>query len=205
MADSKSLMTDEASSVDDRISEGSSQPSIIMESCLPGNNFSQVMQDLLLFESQIERRFLTTNAVYRYTCGNTNCGFTCGVPHLMLIVRVRGLADDQVGIILQSAEKPIENILPQVPKPRYSYRTWRNSRWNIIRRMLLCLFVYYTYGDMQRICRLTTRPLHVCVLGGIMGRVLDLQKRFLLANPEPEYRKPQDRERDMLLAKEIML
>jgi hypothetical protein len=26
------------------------------------------MQDLLYFESQIERRFLTTNAIYRYIC-----------------------------------------------------------------------------------------------------------------------------------------
>jgi hypothetical protein len=72
------------------------------------------MHDLLFFESQIERKFLTTNAVYRYTCGNTNCGFTCGVPHLMLIGRVRGLADDQIGIVLQSGGKPIENILRQV-------------------------------------------------------------------------------------------
>ena len=67
--------------------------------------------------------------------------------------------------------------------------------------MLLCLYVFYTYGDMQRICRLTTRPLHVYILGGIMGRVLDLQKRFLLANPD----KLEDREPDMVLEKEIML
>jgi hypothetical protein len=60
----------------------------------------------------------------------------------MLIVRVRGLADDQIGIVLQSAGNPIKNILPQVPKPRYSYRTWRDSRWHHIRRMLLCLYVY---------------------------------------------------------------
>ncbi len=201
MADRKSRITIEAPSVDDdKMLEGSSQPFVI-ESCLPGNNFCQVMHDLLFFESQIERKFLTTNAVYRYTCGSTNCGFTCGVPHLMLIIRVRGLADDQIGIVLQSAGEPIEIILPQVPKPRYSYRTWRNSRWHIIRRMLLCLYVYYTYGDMQRIRRLITRPLHVYVLGGIMGRVLDLQKRFLLVNPG----KPEDREPDVLLAKEIIL
>lgn len=158
------------------------------------------MQDLLVFESQIERKFLTTNAVYKYTCGNAKCDLRCGVPHLTLIVRVRGLADDQIGIVLQSAGKPLENILPQVPKGRYSYRTWRNSRWHIIRRMLLCLYVYYIYGDMRRIYRLTSRPLHVYVLGGVMGRVLDLQKRFLLANSSEQ----EDDEPDMLLAKEFM-
>jgi hypothetical protein len=199
MADSKSRTSISISSVDNGIFDGPFPFTI--ESCLPGNNFLQVMQDLLFFDSQIERKFLTTNAVYKFTCGNAGCGFTCGVPHLMLIVRVRGLADDQIGIVLQSPENPIENILPQVPKPRYSYRTWRNSRWHIIRRMLLCLYVYYMYGDMQRICRLTKRPLHVYILGGVMGRVLDLQKRFLIANPS----RPEDPEPDMLLAKEIML
>ncbi|KAF2761258.1 hypothetical protein EJ05DRAFT_483641 [Pseudovirgaria hyperparasitica] len=145
MADSKSLITNEASSVDDRVLEGSSQSSVI-ESCLPGNNFCQVMHDLLFFEFQIERRFLTTNTVYRYTCGNTNCDFTCGVPHLMLIVR--------------------------------------------------------------RICRLTTRPLHVYVLGGIMGKVMDLQKRFL---PDLQKRlllasqqNVKDNEPEILMAKEFM-
>jgi hypothetical protein len=177
MADSKSRITIEVSSVDDEIFEGS--PPFIIESCLPGNNFSQVMHDLLFFESQIERKFLTTNAIYKYTCGNNNCNFACGVPHLVLIIRVRGLADDQIGLVLQSAGKPVENILPQIPKGRYSYRTWRNSRWQVIRRMLLCLYVYYRYGDMQRICRLVSRPIYVCVLGGVMGRVMDLQKQFL--------------------------
>ncbi len=200
MADSQSRITIEASSVsDDKMLMGPSQP-LFIESCLPGNNFCQVMHDLLFFESQIERNFLTTNAAYRYTCGNTNCGFTCGVPHLMLIVRVRGLADDQVGIVLESAGERIENFLPQVSKPRHSYKAWRNSRWYIIRRMLFCLYVYYIYGDMQRICRLTTRSLHAPFLGAIMGRVLDLQKRFLLVNPS----KPEDCELDMLLAKEII-
>jgi hypothetical protein len=127
MADSKSRIIIDVSSVDDELFEGS--PSFNIESCLPGNNFSQVMHDLLFFESQIELKFLTTNAVYRYTCGSTNCGFTCDVPHLMLMVRVRGLADDQIGIVLQSGGKSIENTLPQVPKGRHSYRTWRNSRW----------------------------------------------------------------------------
>jgi hypothetical protein len=199
MAHSKSRITIEASSVDDEIFEES--PAFTVESCLPGNNFSQVMRDLLFFESQIERKFLTTNAIYNFTCGSTECGFTCGVPHLMLIVRVRGLADDRMGIVLQSGGKSIENILPQVPSGRHSYRTWRNSRWQMVRRMLLCLYVYYRYGDMQRICRLVSRPLYVFALGGVMGKVMDLQKRFLLASPS----KPEDREPDMLPVKEVMI
>ena len=134
-----------------------------------------------------------------YTCGRMNCNFTCGVPHLMIIVRVRGLADDQIGIILQSAKRPIENILPQVPKGRYSYRTWRNSRSCIIRRMLLCLYVYYTYGDIQRVSRLASRSLHACVLGRAMGRVLDFQKRFLLQNTDAV----ESSEEEMLLSKEF--
>jgi hypothetical protein len=72
----------------------------LMESCLPGNSFYYIMQDLLFFDSQIGRRGLPLGAAYRYTCGSTECNFTCGVPHLTLIVRVRGLADDQIGIIL---------------------------------------------------------------------------------------------------------
>lgn len=206
MANSKSHITTEVSSVDE-IFGGSPPPPI--ESCLPGNNFSQVMHDLLFFESEIERKFVTTNAVYRFTCGDTNCGFKCGVPHLMLIIKVRGLADDQIGIILQSEGKSIANILPQVPAGRYSYRTWRNSRWQTVRRMLLCLYVYYRYGDMERIGRLVSRPLYVCSLGGLMGKVMDvqkqflpdLQKRLLLARPG---QLDEDDELEPLLAKEFM-
>lgn len=128
MEDSKSCITVEASSIDDEMSMRSSSQPLEMESCLPGNNFLRVAHDLLSFETQIERRFLTANAIYRFTCGKTGCGFTYGVPHLALIIRVRGLANDQIGLILQSSGKVVENILPQVPKPRYSYRTWRNSR-----------------------------------------------------------------------------
>jgi hypothetical protein len=192
MADSKSCISIEASSVDDENSEAS--PAFTIESCLPGNYFSKVMQDLLFFESQIERKFVTTNALYKFTCGNTECGFTCGVPHIMLVVRVGGLADDRVGIIIQSGGKSIKNILPQAPKGRHSSRTWRNSRWQIVRRMSLCLYVHYKYGDMQRICRLVSKPFHVCVLEAVMGKVMDLQKGFLLAKSG----KPEDREPDML-------
>jgi hypothetical protein len=39
------------------------------------------------------------------------------------------------------------------------------------------------------------------MLGGILGKVLDLQKRFLLASSD----KLEQHEPDMLLAKEIML
>ena len=138
------------------------------------------MQDLLFFKSQIERRFLTLDAVYRYTCGRTDCNFTYKVPHLMIIVRVRGLANDQIGMILQTVGNPIKNILSQLSSGRYSYRTWRNSRFHIIRRMLLCLNEYYTYGNTQRISQLVSKPLHIHVLSCIMGKVLDLQKRFLL-------------------------
>ena len=74
--------------------------------------------------------------------------------------------------------------------------------------MLLCSYVYYKYGDMQRICRLTTKPLHVYVLGGVMGKVMnvqkqflpDLQKRLLLAS-QPNI---EDDEPEILLAKEFM-
>lgn len=171
----------------------------IAESCLPGNSFYQVIQDLLLFENQIGRRFLTSDAVYKYTCGRTDCNFTCGVPHLMMIVRVRGLADDQIGIILHTAGKAILNILPQDPRGRYSYRTWRNSRFHIIRRMVLCSYLYYRYGDIQRITRLASKPLRVYVFGYVMGKVLDLQKRFLLGNPY----KLEDEESEKLLPKEF--
>jgi hypothetical protein len=83
----------------------------------------------------------------------------------------------------------MENTIPQ---GRHSYRTWRNSRWQTVRRMLLCLHIYYKYRDMQeagqhgakstseqRVWRLVSRPLYVCVLGGVMGKVMDLQKQFL--------------------------
>jgi hypothetical protein len=92
---------------------GLQQRSLVFESYLPGNNFNQVMQGLLYFESQIESRFVTLDAVYRYTCGRVECSFNCGVPHLEVVVRVRGLLDDQIGIILQAGGRPVENILPQ--------------------------------------------------------------------------------------------
>lgn len=68
------------------------------------------MEDLLFFDSQIERKFLTADAVYRFSCGTAECEFTYGVPHLMLIVRVRGLADDQVGIVSETAGAIIETL-----------------------------------------------------------------------------------------------
>ena len=47
---------------------------------------------------------------------------------------------------------------------------------------------------MQRIYQLIIRPFYVYVFRGIIGRVLNLQKRFLLANHDkPEDRKLEDR------------
>lgn len=211
------------------------QPYII-ESCLLSDNFSQVMHDLLAFESRIERRFSTINAVYRYTCGRVNCLFKCGVPHLTLIIRVQGRTDDQIGIMLQNERTLIRNILPRVPNGQYTFRTWRNSRWHIINRMLLCLCIHYRTlsGKNQRpaqekgfvlgstsvkkttmaslwqgcrtnphgvqlssICRgmqhiegLVLKPLYVYILGGITGRLLNVQKRlsgsWRLAVPEED-------------------
>jgi len=166
------------------------------------------LKELLLFDSRIERKFLTSDAVYKYTCGDADCKFTCEVPHLWMVVRVRGLKDDQIGIILNIPGKQIENILPIVPGGRYSSRTWRNSRFHTIRRMLLCLYIYYNYGDIQsdvdqwrlavgsqwrgtqnaafqtramreRIIYQVSKPLHAYTLGCVMGKLLDLQKRFL--------------------------
>ena len=138
------------------------------------------MRDLLYFDARIGREFRTSDAVYKYTCGKTDCDFSCGVPHLSIIVRVRGLADDRIGIRLDTACNSIDKILPQAPGGRYSYRTWRNSRYHIIRRMLLCAYIYYMRGDLQRIMRLVSKPLHVYMLGFVMGRVLDLQRRLAL-------------------------
>jgi hypothetical protein len=95
------------------------------------------MTELLLFDDQIERKFLTSDVVYKSTCGSADCKFTCEVPHLSMIVRVRGQDGDQIGITLNTPDELIENMLPKVPGCQYSYRTWRNSRFHIIRRMLL--------------------------------------------------------------------
>ena len=184
MADGKlkNDITIEVSSVNDEPLEDISQPRVI-ESHLPGNSFFRVMQDLLSFDSQIEREFLTINTLYRYTCGDANCKFSCGVPHLTLVVRVRGLADDQIGIVLHSAGKAIvNNILPKPEELEYSYKTWRDSRWHIIRRMVLCLHVYYLYGDLHRIYILTARPLHNHIFIGVMGKILNLQKWVFQVN-----------------------
>jgi hypothetical protein len=135
---------------------------------------------------------------YRYTYGRTGCSFTCGVLYLEIIVRVRGLLDDKIRIILQTGRTPVENILPRVPQGKYSYRTWRNSRFYIIQRMLLCLHEYYMYGNTRRISRLASKPLHVYILGCVMGKVLDLQRHFFL-----ETRIKEDDESRWLLPKEI--
>ena len=98
-----------------------------------------------------------------------------------MIIRVRGLLDDKIRIILSTTEGTIENLLP-ASRGHYTYRTWRNSRHHIIRKMLKCLFRYYMYGDFQRIIRLVSKPLRVQKLGCVMGEILDLQKRYILRN-----------------------
>lgn len=180
------------------IGNGCAVSSIVVETCLPGNNFNQVCQDVLLFDSQIARRFTTSDAVYKFTCGKRDCDFSCGVPHLSIVIRVRGQADDEIGVRLQTAHDSVKNILPKVPKGRYSYKTWRNSRFHIVRRMLLCSYAYYIHGDFPRILRLVKKPLHVYILGGLTGHVLDFARNFVVKSSY----EPSDEESDMLLSKE---
>ena len=80
------------------------------------------MHFFFFFEFQIKRRFFITNTIYKYTCDNTNCDFTCEMSHFMLIVKVKSLVDDQIDIVFQTDEKFIENILLQIFKPRYNYK-----------------------------------------------------------------------------------
>lgn len=153
-----------------------------MEVCLRGNNVFHAMRQLLLFESKIPKNFTSINAQYRATCGQNRCESACQVPHLTLDIKVTGADDDRIGLTLEShgTMRRIENILPQVPNGHYSCRTWRNSRWHVVLRMLLCLNVHYLYGNTQHIQRLIERPLHVYMMGGLMSRVLDIQQWLLL-------------------------
>ena len=65
--------------------------------------------------------------------------------------------------------------------------------------MLFCLYVYYKYGDMNRIIALVSKPLRFSVISVIMGRVLDLQKRFVLEN----HHKLEEDEPEMILRKDF--
>jgi hypothetical protein len=146
------------------------------------DSFYQVVRNLLDFDPKFDHKFMTSDTRYQFGCNDTNCKYTCKVPHLTLIVRARGLPDDKIGIILHIDGKYIENMLPPVPVRRYSYKRWENSRFQLIRRMLICL--YYEYGNdppktkIQKIIRVVSKPIHVYGFGCVMGRVLDLQKRL---------------------------
>ena len=156
-------------------------PHHVVESNLLGNNFIQVMQDLLSFDSRLPRTFSNFNGIYKLTCGKTACNFTCGVPHITLVVRIRGTSDDQIGIVCQSVDRAFGNMLPKGPNRQHDCDTWRRSRWHILRRIFLCLVEYYLHGDMQRIYRLASKPLHRHhVQGRMLGKVLDFQKQFLM-------------------------
>lgn len=195
-----------ASSYDD--DEKTGDESISRQICSYTSSLSAI-QDLLGFESSIKPNFLTINAAYRYTFGDgLKCDCASGHSHLTLIVRVRGLGDDRIGIVLQNGQEVVETILPQAPDGHYSHKTWEKSRWHIMKRMLICLYVYDRYKDMKRLKRLVQRPLHVYMLGSIMGKVLDLQKWIMLHNAQRKSRRlafcgEQDDEVDMLMKKEI--
>jgi hypothetical protein len=148
----------------------------------PNDSFYKVIRDLVLFESRIRNTFIICNERYQYGCGDTDCNSSCGVPHLTLIVKVRGMPDDRVGIILDTNGGSIERMLPQAPNRRYSDQTWRNSRFYVMRRLFLCLYYHDTFSNMDKdratrnIIRLMSKPLHVYPFGFVMGKVLDLQK-----------------------------
>ena len=42
--------------------------------------------------------------------------------------------------------------------------------------------LHVRYGDFQRVIRLISKPLRVQKLGCVMGKILDLQKRYILEN-----------------------
>jgi hypothetical protein len=65
--------------------------------------------------------------------------------------------------------------------------------------MLLCLYVYYKHGDMNWIITLVLKPLRVSVISAIMGKMLDLEKRFVLES----YCKLEDDEPEMISRKEL--
>jgi hypothetical protein len=95
----------------------------------------------------------------------------------------------------------------------------------------LCLYVYYKYGDIQgdvdqsrravgsqwrrthdasfqawavreRIIQHFSKPLHAYALGCVMGKLLDLQKRFLFLFGSPE-KWQYDEMEEVLLSKEF--
>ncbi|KIV98352.1 uncharacterized protein PV09_09810 [Verruconis gallopava] len=155
---------------------------IAIESRITQKTFQEILYELLIFDSQISPKFSTADATYSYTCGNLDCNFTCGVPHLMIVVRVKGQIDDQIGIILRSTKWSTYNILRPDQGDTYSFKAWRNSRFFIIRRMLLCLQVYNKYRDMNRVARIAARPFQAHVIGYIMGKVLNVQKALFMDN-----------------------
>jgi hypothetical protein len=96
------------------------------------------------------------------------------------------MPDDKIGIILHTDGDPIESMLPPPPEgQQYSYKTWRNARFHVMRRMFFYLYAYDTYGNkataIKRIIRLVSKPLYVYAFGFVMGKVLDLQKWFMLS------------------------
>ena len=156
--------------------------SFVVESRLPEGNFVQVMRQLFFFDSQIKPSITELNAIYKWTCGKLDCKLDCQVPHLMLIIRIGWGAEDQVGIIHQSAANgALVNLAPLDPRKCGTYKAWERARWHIVRRLLVCLMVHYANGDGERIRRHLSKPIPVYALGRITSKLLDLQKRMLLA------------------------
>jgi hypothetical protein len=148
----------------------------------PKNSFCKVIRDLILFESRIRNTFISCNERYQYRCGDIDCNYSYRVPHLTLVVQVRGMPNNRISIILHTDRDPIKNILPRAPNRRYSNQTWRNSRFHMIRRLFLCLYYHDTFRNRDRdratrnIIQLISKPLHIYTFGFVIGKVLDLQK-----------------------------
>jgi hypothetical protein len=88
------------------------------------------------------------------------------------------MPDDKIGIILHTDRDSIENMLPPAPEGQYSYKTWKNARFSVMRRIFLCLYVYDMYSNkatvIKSIRKLISRPLGIFVFGSLMGKVLNL-------------------------------
>jgi hypothetical protein len=52
----------------------------------PDDSLCTVIQDVVLFESRVKNKFVTCNEHYHYGYGGLKCDYSCGVPHLTLIV-----------------------------------------------------------------------------------------------------------------------
>ena len=58
----------------------------------PKDSFSQVIRDLILFQSRIGNKFITCNERYQYGCGGIGCNYTL-LWILLILIREYGLSD----------------------------------------------------------------------------------------------------------------